>query len=145
MDSWGIYASAQLSYDPNREKNLEINKYKNEVKSIIEQNNIEKFIDIYALPAYAKYDLGIYYEKRFRRSKKLAYDTVKAVDNGKLRSSIINVFYIPETKNEELVTFTSKKLSTVSIKLMISEEILCDDALLDQLVINLTQELIKNA
>ncbi len=133
--SYGIYTTRELDYDPNYYKITE-NEYKKNVRDLIKKKKIKYFFDIHGLSDEHQYDFGIYYVNRYSNSKKLAYALADALNKGSLRNCLIQILNIPVGKQEPLTQFASSELKVPSIQIEISRYIRERD--------NLREGVIKN-
>ncbi len=132
---FGIYTKDKVEYDPNYHKSG--NPYKKEVKKIVNENNIEQFIDIHGLSDEHMIDIAIYYKSRFSNSIKLAKKTIEALDQGKLRGLNIQIFRLPENRQESLTEFSASKLRVPAVQIEIARYIRKDKELREELIKNL--------
>lgn len=137
-DSFGIYTTQKMEYDPNFHK-IEDNSYKREVENIIKGNKIEKFIDIHGLKDTFNIDIAIYYKTRFRKSVKLAQDLAKYIDDNELEGINIQILRLQDNDQETLTEFVASKLRVPAIQVEVARYIREDKELLDNLIKNISQ------
>ncbi|MDD3474697.1 MAG: hypothetical protein PHP08_02235 [Candidatus Dojkabacteria bacterium] len=134
--SFGIYLTDDVDYDPNYHKNG--NEYKKEVEQLVNDNKIKQFIDIHGLNDEHMVDVAIYYKTRFHKSIRLAEKISKLLNNGKLRGLNIQVFRLPENGRETLTEFCASKLRIPSVQIEIARYIREDVTLRKSFVDNLS-------
>lgn len=135
--SYGLILRNDSSYDPNYQKE-DNNPFKQTIRRIVEQSNCKYLIDIHGLHDRHRYDLGIFYERRYYKSKELAYKVAEALNVGKLRGVLIQNFNFPEGGQETLSEFTVHELKIPAVQIEIARYIREDPILREELIKHLT-------
>lgn len=138
IGSFGIYADDKLDYDPNYHA-LSINDYKREIKRLVNEEKIERFIDIHGIDKGYEVDFLIYYKTKFTNSIRLANDLVKYIDKGNLRGANILIYRLPRIAGESISGFVASKLRIPAVQIEIARYIREDKKLLNSLIDNLTE------
>ena len=139
-NSFGIYITDQVEYDPNYHK--DDNPYKKEIKKIINNNKIENFIDIHGLSDSHMIDIAIYYKTRFRKSIDLAKEISKVLNKGKLKGLNIQILRMPEENRETLTEYIASTLRIPAVQIEIARYLRDDNRLREEIVTNMS-DLIK--
>ena len=134
--AWGIYLNDNIDYDPNYHR-LELNPYRKAVEEIVREQKIEQFVDIHGLALVNnEYDLGIYYAKRFLKSKKFADDVREEIAKNELYGINIAIFTFMDDDQETLGEFLVQKYRIPSIQIEIAKYIREEKSLRDTFVEN---------
>lgn len=139
--AFGIYTKDQVDYDPNYHRKN--NPYKEEVEKIVNENKIEQFIDIHGLCDEHMIDIAIYYKSRFSNSIKLAKKVMKSLNQGQLRGLNIQIFRLPENRQESLTEFSASTLRVPAVQIEIARYIRKDKELREEFVKNLADIISK--
>jgi hypothetical protein len=139
--AFGIYTKDQVDYDPNYHRKN--NPYKEEVEKIVNENKIEQFIDIHGLCDEHMIDIAIYYKSRFSNSIKLAKKVMKSLNQGQLRGLNIQIFRLPENRQESLTEFGASTLRVPAVQIEIARYIRKDKELREEFVKNLADIISK--
>lgn len=139
--AWGIMLTDETDYDPNYHK-IGNNPYKEEIKRLLEENKIEKFVDIHGLSNEHDYDIGIYYPSKFWKSIRLAQDVAQCIDSGDLRGINTCVLRFGDNGQETLGEFVASNLRVPSIQIEVARYIRDREGLRNGLVNNLSRYLI---
>lgn len=134
--AWGVIQTKETEYDPNWHK-IKENPYKKEIKKVIGDKKFNKFIDIHGLNDENKYDFGIYYPSRFRRSIVLAEKMRKALDKGELAGVNVCIFRCPDDLQETLAEYVADELRIPSVQLEVARYIRESDELRSEFIKNL--------
>lgn len=137
-----IYLSSQCDYDPNFQKVLR-NDYKKEVRRIIKEEKIKRFVDVHGLKDTYDYDIGIYYTSRFSNSIAFAKDIAKGVNMGLLRGISIQILRFVDNGQETLGEYVASKLRVPSVQIEVARYIREDETLRNELIKNLEEVLKK--
>jgi hypothetical protein len=142
LNCYGIHLISDCEYDPNyhKEKN---NKYKERVRDLIVQNNMQRVIDIHGLRDDSGYDVEIYYTTRFRRSINLAERIAKGLDKGALRGISIGIFRFPDNYQESIGEYVASKLRVPAIQIELEKYIRKDKKLRNEFIKNLSNILLE--
>lgn len=132
---FGIYIKDSVDYDPSYHRQR--NPYKEEVKTIVKENDIERFIDIHGLSEDHMIDIAIYYKTRFRKSIDLANEIAEALNKGKLKGLNMQILRLNENNQESLTEFVVSKLRVPSVQIEIARYIRGDKKLRKEFVNNL--------
>lgn len=136
-NSWGIYLSSEIKYDPNYNE-IERNEYKKSVQEICKRERIEQFIDIHGMTLGSDYDLGIYYPTRFLRSRSFAQQVREKMDCGKLYGISVTLLRFLDNDEETLGEFVSGKMGIPSVQIEIARYIREDEVLRKSFVENMS-------
>lgn len=131
--AWGLILKTSTAYDANYHKEP-LNPFKQTVRRISEQANIEAIIDIHGLSDENKYDIGILYSRGFNKSRSLAYDLGESLNDGRLRDALINIQYLPEELQEPIANFAASELRIPSVQIEIARYIREDEVLREEVV-----------
>ncbi len=142
IGAFGILSLGELEFDPSYHE-LKRNKYKRDVKKIIEKHKIKYMFDIHGLSDAHSYDFGIYFLKRFPKSRDLAYSLAEALNKESLRDCLIQVLHLPEGKQKTLAGFVTEDLRRPSLQIEISRYIREDDKLREGFIKNFSDFLIR--
>ncbi len=134
--AWGIIQAKETDYDPNWHK-IKENPYKKVIKKVVGDKKFNKFIDIHGLNDENKYDFGIYYPSRFRRSIVLAEKMRKALDKGELAGVNVCIFRCPDDLQETLAEYVADELRIPSVQLEVARYIRESDELRNEFIKNL--------
>ncbi len=140
IDSFGIVLVDESDYDFNYHKE-ESNEYKKEVRKIVEDNEIEYFVDVHGLKEGNKYDVAIYYPSKFSKSISLSRTVREGLGKGALRGINIVVLRFPEGVQESLGEFVASKLRVPSVQIEVARYIREREDLRDAFVQNLSKVL----
>jgi hypothetical protein len=134
IDGFCICSNKPLEYDPNFHL-LNKNPFKQKIVSLQKQFKFSLFLDIHGLSDKHQYDLGIFYVNRFGRSKRLAYDLSRFLNEGSLKDSLIQVLLFNDNiPQETLAEFTTKILKIPSVQIEVARYIRDDQELRDLLI-----------
>ena len=139
-NAFGIYIKDQIDYDPNYHK--KDNPYKKEIKKIVKDNEIEKFVDIHGLSDSHMIDIAIYYKTRFRKSIDLAKEISEVLNKGKLKGLSIQILRLPEENRETLTEYVASTLRVPAVQIEIARYLRDDSRLREEIITNLC-DLIK--
>jgi hypothetical protein len=139
--AFGIYTKDQVDYDPNYHRKN--NPYKKEVEKIVNENKIEQFVDIHGLSDEHMIDIAIYYKSRFSNSIKLAKKVMKSLNQGQLKGLNIQIFRLPENRQESLTEFSASTLRVPAVQIEIARYIRKDQELREEFVKNLADIISK--
>lgn len=140
LKTFGIVLTAESDYDYNYHE-IETNPYKQEVKKIIEENEIEYFIDIHGLKDGNNYDVAIYYPTKFSRSIRLARSIKEGLDRYALRGINIVIFRFPDGHQESLGEYVASQLRVPSVQIEIARYIREKENLREAFIQNLGEVL----
>ncbi|HQA87570.1 MAG TPA: hypothetical protein PLW18_00625, partial [Candidatus Dojkabacteria bacterium] len=84
-----------------------------------------------------KYDFGIYYPSRFRRSIVLAEKMRKVLDKGELTGVNVCIFRCPDDLQETLAEYVADELRIPSVQLEVARYIRESDELRSEFIKNL--------
>ncbi len=140
LSCFGIYLTSDCEYDPNYHK-LKRNEYKQKITDIVKQNGIQRVIDIHGLRDYSRYDVGIYYTTRFRRSIEFAQRIAEGLDKGALKGINIGIFRFYDNEQESIGEYVASQLRIPAIQIEIERYIRKDDQLKKEFVNNLVKVL----
>jgi hypothetical protein len=140
IDCFGIVLTDESDYDFNYHKEKD-NPYKQEIKKIVEENNIKYFLDIHGLKDHKQYDIEIYYPTKFSKSIRLARAIKEGISRFSLKGANILVLRFPETPQEELGEYVASKLRVPSVQIEIARYIREREDLRNSLIENLSNTL----
>ncbi len=132
-NSYCIYSIQKQEKDPNYYP-LKENPYKKEIKKLADKNQIKYLIDIHGLSDKHQYDFGIFYQKRFRNSKKLAYAIAEELNKERLRKCLIHILHFKQNDQETIAEFGAEQLKIPSIQIEIARYIREDDILRENFI-----------
>jgi len=142
VGAYGILLNDESDFDANYHKEKS-NPYKQEVRSIVEKENIEAFIDIHGLKDGNMYDIALYYPTKFSKSYRLAKEVRDAIDKGKLRGLNVSIFRFLDNDQEALGKYVASKLRVPSVQIEIARYIRESDVLRNALIENISNVLEK--
>jgi hypothetical protein len=140
IGSFGIVLTDESDYDYNYHKE-ENNPYKQEIRKIVEGNDIEYFIDLHGLKEHKQYDIEIYYPTKFSKSIRLARTIKEGINRFALKGANILILRFPETPQEELGEFVASRLRVPSVQIEIARYIREREDLRTALIGNLSKVL----
>jgi hypothetical protein len=140
IDCFGIVLTDESDYDFNYHKEKD-NPYKQEIKKIVEENNIKYFLDIHGLKDHKQYDIEIYYPTKFSKSIRLARSIKEGINKYTLKGANILILRFPETPQEELGEYVASKLRVPSVQIEIARYIREREDLRNSLIENLSNTL----
>ena len=137
ISAFGIVLTDESDYDFNYHKEKR-NPYKQEIRKIVEDNDIKYFIDIHGLKDGNQYDVAIYYPSKFSKSIKLARSIKEGLGKRGLRGINIVVLRFPERTQETLGEFVASDLRVPAVQIEIARYIREKKDLRDSFVQNLS-------
>jgi hypothetical protein len=140
IDSFGIVLTDESDYDFNYHKE-EDNPYKQEIREIVEKNDIEYFVDIHGLKEHKQYDIEIYYPTKFSKSIRLARTIKEGISKSALKGANILILRFPETPQEELGEFVASRLRVPAVQMEVARYIRERKDLRNSLIENLSNTL----
>lgn len=136
--SFGIVLTDESDMDYNYHKEKS-NPYKQEIRNLVEKENIKYFIDIHGLKDGNNYDIAIYYPSKFFKSIELSKKIKVDLPKGILKGSSIPVFRFPDGPQESLSLFVASKLRVPSVQIEIARYIREKKELRDGFIQNLSK------
>lgn len=121
----------KIDYDPNK-ASISNNKYKKDIKKLIQINKIKLYIDILQADESQPIDFQISFPRGFHKSKDIAYKIATGLSKDRFRQAIFSIQYLP-SENETICAYTAKQLKTPAIELSIAEYI-CEKPLVDNFI-----------
>lgn len=122
IESFGIVLTGESDYDFNYHKE-KTNEYKKEVRNIVEENDIQYFVDIHGLKEGNNYDVAIYYPSKFSKSISLARVVREGLSKRALRGINIVVLRFPKGVQESLGEFVASELRVPSVQIEVARYI----------------------
>lgn len=134
--SFGIVLDEESDRDFNyhKEKN---NPYKQEIRGIVEKNEIKYFVDIHGLKDGNEYDIAVYYPSKFFKSIELARKIKEGLNKYPLRGINIVVLRFPKGPQESLSLFVASELRVPSVQIEVARYIREKKELRDAFIQNL--------
>jgi hypothetical protein len=136
-----ITIKEQLDYDPNFHP-LERNPYKQKLDEIISSKGIKYIIDLHGLSDEHSFDMGIFYSKRYYKSKQIAYELTRSVNNGMLKEALFQIILFNDDYQETISEFCVNNYQVVAIQIEIARYIRDDAKLRNVFIENLSKYLI---
>ena len=133
--SSALYSIADLEYDPAYHK-IERNPFKQISADIVKNQNIKYVFDFHGLNDMHMFDLGVFYMRRFRNAKNVAYDFSREITHGKLNDVIISLFNFKDNDQETLVEYLVQNHRVTGLQIEIARYIREDDVLRELFIKN---------
>lgn len=123
-----LVTEGDLDYDPNYHQ-VEANSFKQKIEEIVKSEKVAYIIDLHGLNDVYPYDFAYIFERRYYKSKNVAYEIAQAVNKGSLREAIWQVLYFNESLQESISQFAVRKFHVPSVQIEISQFIRSDESL----------------
>ena len=136
IKSFGIVLTDESDFDFNYHKEKR-NPYKQEIKKIVDKNEIKYFIDVHGLKEGNHYDVAIYYPTKFSNSIKLARLIKEGLDKSILRGINIIILRFPNSSQETLGDYVASELRVPSVQIEVARYIREKKKLRDAFIKNL--------
>jgi hypothetical protein len=120
---FGIMLNSEADYDPNFDKYSD-NEYKQAVKKMKKDFDLQYFIDLHGLKDSYQFDVGIFIKKKYENSKKLAYKIADDLNRADFNGALITIHNFHSTNTQETLSeYVCTKLNIPAVQIEIARYI----------------------